>query len=64
MVGWPQVFVWDVASGRVIRKFAGHDGVTNTVRARTGIALVHRLLCAFCPLPHAASLTSPPSSNL
>ena len=26
-----QVFVWDVATGRTIRKFRGHDGIVNTV---------------------------------
>ena len=27
-----QVFVWDVATGRTIRKFRGHDGIVNAVR--------------------------------
>ena len=26
-----QIFLWDVASGRTIRKLAGHDGVANSV---------------------------------
>lgn len=30
---WPQVFLWDVASGGVIRKFKGHDSRINAVRA-------------------------------
>lgn len=25
------VFSWDVATGRIIRKFRGHDGVANSV---------------------------------
>jgi mitogen-activated protein kinase organizer 1 len=27
-----QLFLWDVATGQTIRKFAGHDGVINSVR--------------------------------
>ena len=27
-----QIFLWDVATGRTIRKLAGHDGVVNSVR--------------------------------
>jgi WD40 repeat protein len=26
-----QLFLWDVATGQTIRKFAGHDGVINSV---------------------------------
>ncbi len=29
--GDPQIFLWDVATGRTIRKFRGHDGVVNSV---------------------------------
>jgi WD40 repeat protein len=30
--GDKQVFLWDVASGQVIRKFRGHDSTINAVR--------------------------------
>ena len=29
------MFLWDVSTGRVIRKFRGHDGVVNSVRLRS-----------------------------
>ncbi len=31
-----QIFVWDVATGRTIRKFRGHDGIVNAVRCLPG----------------------------
>lgn len=30
-----QLFLWDVATGQTIRKFAGHDGVINSVSMKT-----------------------------
>lgn len=27
-----QIFLWDVATGNIIRKFRGHDAVVNSVR--------------------------------
>ena len=37
-----QVFLWDVSTGSIIRKFRGHDAYINTVRRG---AVVGRLQC-------------------
>lgn len=42
-----QVFLWDVASGRTIRKYAGHEGVINAVCD---------LYCPLTPPPQAADI--------
>ncbi len=41
------VFSWDVATGRIIRKFRGHDGVANSVS----------LACSASHLPLASAST-------
>lgn len=43
-----QVFLWDVSTGRFVRKFKGHDAVVNAVRPgrtkRSGAQPVHHLI--------------------
>ncbi len=36
-----QIFLWDVATGRTIRKLAGHDGVVNSVRTSSVLMSGH-----------------------
>ena len=38
-----QIFYWDVATGKVIRKFRGHDGIVNSVRPPNSLFLTQSL---------------------
>ena len=49
-----QIFLWDVATGKTIRKFRGHDSVVNAVRSHLALRnYLDKLLSSVVDTPYS-----------